>query len=192
LFSSIQFVTLVLHSKLKCSFNYYHWHYKCHIPIFFFISSFKIHHHYKIILKISKQGSLDKYFVKRKQNNESDASTQRHCAENENVIIYFARTFWINQMKELILTQLTNYRSYHWRIQLFGEPTSAAPSRYFFLFFFSAEIRKKLLLSQISFENCFLTMTAALFDKPPSPDWFSGSAPRSYQNMNVTNWITFR
>jgi hypothetical protein len=42
---------------------------------------------------MSKQGSLDKYFVKRKQNNESDASTKRHCAENENVVIYFARTF---------------------------------------------------------------------------------------------------
>jgi hypothetical protein len=35
---------------------------------------------------MSKQGSLDKYFVKRKQNNGDDGLTKRHCAENENLI----------------------------------------------------------------------------------------------------------
>ena len=35
---------------------------------------------------MSKQGSLDKYFVKRKRNDESDVSMKKHCAENENVI----------------------------------------------------------------------------------------------------------
>jgi hypothetical protein len=44
------------------------------------------------------------------------------------------------------------------------------PLPIFFSYFFLAEIRKKkLLLSQIGFENCFLTMTAAPFGKPPSP-----------------------
>jgi hypothetical protein len=35
---------------------------------------------------MSKQGSLDKYFVKRKQNNGDDGLTKRYCAENENLI----------------------------------------------------------------------------------------------------------
>jgi hypothetical protein len=46
----------------------------------------------------------------------------------------------------------------------------------FFLFFLSRNKKRELLLSQIGFGNCFLTMTAAPFEKPPSPHWFSGSA----------------
>jgi hypothetical protein len=42
------------------------------------------------------------------------------------------------------------------RIQLFGEPTTAAPSQ----FFLRRNEKKGVLLSQIGFENCFLTMTA--------------------------------
>jgi hypothetical protein len=33
--------------------------------------------------------------------------------------------------------------SKHWRIQLFGEPATAAPSRFFFLFFLNRNEKKK-------------------------------------------------
>jgi hypothetical protein len=36
---------------------------------------------------MSKQNSLDKYFLKRKESNENDTSTKKRRVENENIII---------------------------------------------------------------------------------------------------------
>ena len=44
---------------------------------------------------------------------------------------------------------------WHWRIQQFGEPATAAPSRNFFLFFLSRNGKKGVVLPRIDFENIF-------------------------------------
>jgi hypothetical protein len=54
--------------------------------IYLTFSSFKLHQDEKIVLKMSKQNSLDKYFVKRKENNEKNTLTKKRRLESKNII----------------------------------------------------------------------------------------------------------